>query len=69
MHARICKTFLDAVQQTSLPTLYGGIVGLGALGQTVIRSVLLPQMSDIEKRLLLTGNMPPKISFVFRNGD
>ncbi len=30
LHARICKTYVDAVkgeQQTSLSTLFGGIVG------------------------------------------
>jgi hypothetical protein len=38
-------------QTTSLGTLYGGLVGLEALGHTVIRSLLLPRVQELLKRV------------------
>eukprot|EP01040_Poterioochromonas_malhamensis_P003782 gene3782-4040_t len=53
LHARICKTFIDAVsQKSSLSTIYGGVIGLGSLGVSVIKTVLLPQLPDIHQTLL-----------------
>ena len=59
LHARICKTYLDALQlpptdSTSTAanpviycTVYGGVVGLAALGQQVVRSMLLPLLERL----------------------
>ena len=52
LQARVCKTFLDALSpERALPTLCGGLLGISALGQTVVRSLLLPQVSAIGSRL------------------
>lgn len=52
LFARICKTLTDALDDDkSLPTLYGGIVGLCALGQSVVKALLLPQLNRIQSRL------------------
>jgi len=46
--ARICKTYVDCFQShRELTTVFGGVVGLSALGYTFIRSALLPKLSDI----------------------
>jgi len=46
LQARICKTFLYALDSDkSLPTVYGGLVGLAALGPEVVRSLLLSRSS------------------------
>ncbi len=52
MHARICKTYLDALEgDKGLPTLYGAIVGLSALGNHAVRTLLLPHLPSILSRL------------------
>lgn len=39
-------------QKSSLSTIYGGVIGLGSLGVSVIKTVLLPQLPDIHQTLL-----------------
>lgn len=52
LHARICKTYLDALEgDKCLPTLYGAIVGLSAMGNHAVRTLLLPHLSAILGRL------------------
>jgi hypothetical protein len=52
LHARICKTYIEAVnQKASLSTIYGGIIGLGSLGINVIKTILLSQLSAIHETL------------------
>ena len=52
LHARICKTYLDALEgDKGLPTLYGAIVGLSALGNHAVRTLLLPHLQAILSRL------------------
>ena len=36
---RVCKTYLQAIagEHLKLPTAYGGVAGLGALGGPVVR--------------------------------
>eukprot|EP00597_Dinobryon_sp_UTEXLB2267_P006454 CAMPEP_0170059042 /NCGR_PEP_ID=MMETSP0019_2-20121128/1453_1 /TAXON_ID=98059 /ORGANISM="Dinobryon sp., Strain UTEXLB2267" /LENGTH=413 /DNA_ID=CAMNT_0010264163 /DNA_START=108 /DNA_END=1349 /DNA_ORIENTATION=+ len=66
LHARICKTYLDALQLPSADaantiastsgsichsTVFGGVVGLAALGQQVVRGVLLPLVRPLLERL------------------
>jgi hypothetical protein len=52
LHARICKTFIEAIsQKSSLSTIYGGIMGLGCLGISVIKTVLVPQLNIIHETL------------------
>lgn len=57
LQARVCKTYLDALEDDkSLSNLYGGIAGLQALGHNVIKGLLLPNLSKIEKRLSSTSS-------------
>lgn len=50
----MCKTYLEALQpDRALATLCGGLLGLGAMGQAVVRSLLLPQVRAIGERLRL----------------
>lgn len=59
LHARVCKTYLDAIApDKSLGTVYGGLVGLSALGQSVLRSVLLPSLAKIHERLCDSVSLP-----------
>lgn len=52
LHARICKTYLDALgEDKSLATVYGAIAGLSAMGNSIVRTVLLPQLGAIQSRL------------------
>jgi len=52
LHARICKTYLDALQgDKSLSTLYGAIVGLSSLGNHAVRTLLLSNLPAIQDRL------------------
>ncbi len=52
LFARICKTFSEAIEpDKSLPTIYGGVVGLSVLGVGAIRSLLLPQLDAMQQRL------------------
>lgn len=52
LQARISKTFIDALQNDKpLPTLCGGLLGLSALGQNVVRMLLLPRVKVIGDRL------------------
>jgi transcription initiation factor TFIID subunit 6 len=52
LQARICKTYIDALQSDkSLTSVYGGLVGLSSLGQRVVRTVLLPTISSLVTRL------------------
>lgn len=49
LHARICKTYLEALSpDKSLVTIYGGIVGIGALGHTVVRALLLNKLEGFK---------------------
>lgn len=52
LHARICKTYIDALaEDKSLATVYGAIVGLCAMGNSIVRTVLLLQLGAIQSRL------------------
>ena len=54
LQARVCRTYLDALHpDRSLATLCGGLLGLSALGQSVVRSLLLPHVDSIGDRLEL----------------
>lgn len=49
----MCKTYLDALgPDKSLGTLYGALVGLSALGNHIVRTLLIPQLRSIEERIL-----------------
>jgi hypothetical protein len=42
LHQRVCKTYMDALgEDVSLPTLFGGLEGIRALGRDVVRTLLL----------------------------
>ena len=59
LQARICKTYIDALQsEKSLPSVYGGLVGLSSLGQRVVRTVLLPTISSLVQRLHTVDDKP-----------
>lgn len=59
LQARICKTYIDALQSDkSLPSVYGGLVGLSSLGQRVVRTVLLPTISSLVQRLTNVDDKP-----------
>jgi hypothetical protein len=48
----MCKTYLDALSpDKSLGTLYGAIVGLSALGNHIVRTLLVPNLHSIQHRL------------------
>jgi hypothetical protein len=52
LHARMCKTYLDALgPDKTLGTLYGAIVGLSALGNHIVRTLLIPNLNSIEQRI------------------
>jgi hypothetical protein len=52
LHARMCKTYLDALSpDKTLGTLYGAIVGLSALGNHIVRTLLVPNLRSIQQRL------------------
>ena len=54
LQARVCRTYLDSLHpDRSLATLCGGLLGLSALGQSVVRSLLLPHVDSIGDRLEL----------------
>lgn len=56
LHARICQTYVEALEgDKALPTLYGAIVGLSALGNNVVRKLLLPHLQAILSRLQESG--------------
>lgn len=55
---RVCKTYLQAIEQygdevkvLSLGPLYGALFGLQTLGARTIKTVLLPNLRTIQKRL------------------
>ena len=53
----MCKTFVDALQpDKSLPSMYGGLVGLSALGQNVVRTILLPIVGTLAARVRADAN-------------
>lgn len=62
LHARICKTYYEAIsQKKSLTVAYGGVVGIKALGAAVVRSLLLPNLSSLTElvdisKASLSGN-------------
>ena len=57
LQARVCKTFVDALQpDKSLPSMYGGLVGLSALGQNVVRTILLPIVGTLAARVRADAN-------------
>lgn len=49
LFARVCRTYLDALSPPSgaLPTVFGGIVGLAALGEESMRQLLLPAIPKV----------------------
>jgi hypothetical protein len=48
LHARICKTYFEAIsQQKSLTVAFGGVAGINALGSPVVRSLLLWNLSNL----------------------
>jgi hypothetical protein len=52
LHARMCKTYLDALgPDKTLGTLYGAIVGLSALGNHIVRTLLIPNLNSIVQRI------------------
>lgn len=70
IHARVCMTYLKAMApDNSLGTVYGGLVGLTALGQSVVEYsngkghsvveyVLLPYLPELDKRLASHVTLP-----------
>lgn len=64
LYARVCRTYLDAisldatqpVSSAQLCTLYGGIVGLEALGVATVQSLLVPALPGL--RPLLAESLP-----------
>ncbi len=55
LQPRVFKTYIDALAaDKSLVTVYGGIVGLTALGQSVVQSILVrDHLMQIHNRLLV----------------
>lgn len=52
LHPRVCKTYLDAIEaDKSLSTMFGGLAGLSSMGTNVIRTLLLPAVKSIYKRI------------------
>ena len=52
LQARVCKTYIDAMQpDKTLASMYGGLVGLSALGQNVVRTILLPIVGTLAARV------------------
>ena len=52
LHARVCKTYLDALDDDkSLPTVFGGLAGLASMGTNVIRTLLLPNVKRLYDRI------------------
>eukprot|EP01039_Chlorochromonas_danica_P000873 gene873-953_t len=52
LFSRVCKTYTDALlPDKSLCTVYGGIVGLRAMGHLVVKTVLLDQLGAIQHHL------------------
>lgn len=52
LHPRVCKTYLDAIEaDKSLSTMFGGLAGLSSMGTNVIRTLLLPAVKSIFKRI------------------
>jgi len=52
LHPRVCKTFMDAIEtDKSLSTMFGGLAGLSAMGTNVIRTLLLPTVTTLNKRI------------------
>jgi len=52
LHPRVCKTYLDAIEaDKSLSTMFGGLAGLSSMGTNVIRTLLLPALKSIYKRI------------------
>lgn len=67
LSARICNTYLEAISQPkSLIVVFGGIVGLGALGIAAVESVLLERIAAVEQ-VLDQGRQ--KIEDARRNGS
>lgn len=58
LQARVLKTYVSALgDDKALPTLYGGIVGLTALGPAVVRTLLVGEhLIKIHNRLLVFGD-------------
>lgn len=56
LQAQVCKTYLkelrankSAAGPVSFPSLFGSIVGLSALGHSVVRAVLLQELLELER--------------------
>ena len=57
LQARVCKTYVDAMQpDKSLASIYGGLVGLSALGQNIVRTILLPIVGTLAARVRADTN-------------
>ncbi len=57
LQARVCKTYVDAMQpDKSLASMYGGLVGLSALGQNIVRTILLPIVATLAARVRADTN-------------
>ena len=52
LHARLLQTYLQAITDTSksLPTQYGGIVGITAMGHRAVYHLLVPAMRALKER-------------------
>ncbi|XP_020803671.1 transcription initiation factor TFIID subunit 6-like [Drosophila serrata] len=48
----IIDSFKEALMSESLEIIYGGIIGLGGMGEAAIREWLLPKLKDIAERIL-----------------
>jgi hypothetical protein len=63
LRVRVCKTYIDSFQEDkSLASLYGGIVGLISLGQAEVKSVLVPSLHRISRRLHERGREHVSVS-------
>ena len=57
LSSRICNTYVEAISQSkSLIVMFGGIIGLGALGIAAVESVLLERVGLIENALKLAAD-------------
>jgi hypothetical protein len=61
LQSQVCQTYMNeigpsCITSVSYPTLYGSIVGLAALGHSVISSLLLPSLENIENKLLVVDS-------------
>ena len=58
LQAQVCQTYLNELRSSApsslvcFASLYGSVIGLSALGSNVIKSLILPEIEMLERKLL-----------------